>query len=147
MKSIDANVLKQVSSQQSQPTFCKAIDLDSDTDKSLTKRKLSQTSSSVVQDLAINRAAQGVNAVSPSKEDLKYNKIEDMLYAPLRRANNGSTSDGRKKKRLSFHDAVEVVHIPMCGEYSTHVRTRLWASPMELKQNAFRNMVEFSFEG
>ena len=53
----------------------------------------------------------------------------------------------RTKRRVSLHNDVAVVPIPMRTEYSLQVRERLWSPPSELHQNAMRNTLEFAAEG
>mmetsp|Transcript_32597 Transcript_32597/g.68533 ORF Transcript_32597/g.68533 Transcript_32597/m.68533 type:complete len:280 (-) Transcript_32597:211-1050(-) len=53
----------------------------------------------------------------------------------------------RSKRRVSLHDDVAVIHIPMRTEYSNLIRERIWSSAGELHQNAARNALEFAAEG
>lgn len=58
-----------------------------------------------------------------------------------------SAKNGNKKKRsIRFASSVSVVQIPMRSEYSSRIATRLWSSRTEIRDNANRNVVEFSAE-
>ena len=58
-----------------------------------------------------------------------------------------SAKNGNKKKRsIRFAPSVSVVQIPMRSEYSSRIATRLWSSRTEIRDNANRNVVEFSAE-
>jgi len=53
----------------------------------------------------------------------------------------------RKKKRsINFSPTVSVIQIPMRTEYSSRIATRLWSSRTEIRDNANRNVIEFSAE-
>lgn len=53
----------------------------------------------------------------------------------------------RSKRRVSLHDDVAVIPIPMRCEYPDKIRKRIWSSASELYQNATRNTIEFAAEG
>lgn len=72
-------------------------------------------------------------------ETLKYGAEEDGSFHPKRRK--------RSSRSLTFNETVTVVAIPMRNEYSSHVRSKLWSSRLELQQNAARNAIEFVSEG
>ena len=58
-----------------------------------------------------------------------------------------SAKNNHKKKRsIRFAPSVSVVQIPMRSEYSSRIATRLWSSRTEIRDNANRNVVEFSAE-
>ena len=52
-----------------------------------------------------------------------------------------------RRRRLVFHDNVEVVPIPMRSEYSNRIKERMYSGRVELSENAQRNVVEFEAEG
>ena len=52
----------------------------------------------------------------------------------------------KKKKSIKFAPSVSVVQIPMRTEYSSRIATRLWSSRTEIRDNANRNVIEFSAE-
>jgi len=58
-----------------------------------------------------------------------------------------STKPSRSKRKVSLHEDVVVVPIPMREEYSDRVKERLWSSASELYLNAARNSIEFAAEG
>jgi len=53
----------------------------------------------------------------------------------------------RSKRRVSLHNDVAVIPIPMRTEYSNLIRGRIWSSASELYQNSARNTIEFAAEG
>lgn len=57
-----------------------------------------------------------------------------------------SKSNNKKKRSIRFAPSVSVVQIPMRSEYSSRIATRLWSSRTEIRDNANRNVVEFSAE-
>mmetsp|Transcript_9405 Transcript_9405/g.15342 ORF Transcript_9405/g.15342 Transcript_9405/m.15342 type:complete len:320 (-) Transcript_9405:62-1021(-) len=60
---------------------------------------------------------------------------------------NSFSKKTRSKRRVSLHNDVAVIPIPMRTEYSNLVRGRIWSSASELYQNAARNTLEFAAEG
>ena len=56
------------------------------------------------------------------------------------------TNNKKKKKSIKFAPSVSVVQIPMRTEYSSRIATRLWSSRTEIRDNANRNVIEFSAE-
>lgn len=65
-------------------------------------------------------------------------------------SHTSSTSTSKKtrtKRRVSLHNDVLVIPIPMRTEYPPLIRERLWSSARELYQNAARNTLEFAAEG
>ena len=63
------------------------------------------------------------------------------------RSTSKSTKNNNNKKRsIRFAPSVSVVQIPMRSEYSSRIATRLWSSRTEIRDNANRNVVEFSAE-
>lgn len=56
------------------------------------------------------------------------------------------TNQKKKKKCIKFAPSVSVVQIPMRTEYSSRIATRLWSSKTEIRDNANRNVIEFSAE-
>ena len=56
------------------------------------------------------------------------------------------TNSKKKRKSIKFAPSVSVVQIPMRTEYSSRIATRLWSSRTEIRDNANRNVIEFSAE-
>ncbi|GMH95206.1 hypothetical protein TrVE_jg12942 [Triparma verrucosa] len=52
-----------------------------------------------------------------------------------------------KSKRITFHNSVSVLPIPLRTEYSTRASSLMWSSASELWENASRNALEFGSEG
>eukprot|EP00934_Nitzschia_sp_Nitz4_P001926 Nitzschia sp. Nitz4//scaffold35_size145790//12592//13121//NITZ4_003006-RA/size145790-augustus-gene-0.109-mRNA-1//1//CDS//3329549052//1926//frame0 len=83
-------------------------------------------------------------------EKLKYDHLEDQLFASKRKAEEvegPATKKLKKRKTLTFQETVQVVPIPMRTEYSIGERSSMWSSASELQANAARNEFEFAFEG
>jgi len=59
--------------------------------------------------------------------------------------NNNNIKNRRRK--LTFHDEVQIVPIPMRSEYSNRIKERMYSGRVELSENAQRNVVEFESEG
>ena len=70
---------------------------------------------------------------------------DDMTSKPPRSTKQTNNS-GKKKKSIKFAPSVSVVQIPMRTEYSSRIATRLWSSKAEIRDNANRNVLEFSAE-
>lgn len=59
--------------------------------------------------------------------------------------NNNHNANRRRK--LTFHDEVQIVPIPMRSEYSNRIKERMYSGRVELSENAQLNVVEFESEG
>ena len=68
----------------------------------------------------------------------------DRNWAPPK--STKQTNNKKKKKSIKFAPSVSVVQIPMRTEYSSRIATRLWSSRTEIRDNANRNVIEFSAE-
>lgn len=68
----------------------------------------------------------------------------DKTSAPPRSTKQANNE--QKKKSIQFAPSVSVVQIPMRTEYSSRIATRLWSSRTEIRDNANRNVIEFSAE-
>jgi len=55
-------------------------------------------------------------------------------------------AQSEEKKRVGFRENVTVVPIPMRGEYSDRIRTKLWRRSGEMNQMLERNIIEFASE-
>lgn len=72
--------------------------------------------------------------------------------SPNPRHNNttGAMNDNHntnRRRKLTFHDEVQIVPIPMRSEYSNRIKERMYSGRVELSENAQRNVVEFESEG
>jgi len=96
-----------------------------------------------------------LGGVIPFGQPLKHDSIATVSLSESSSSSSSLESDvgvtrqpkRRASRRASFDEVVAVVPIPTRGEYSPHMRTRLWASPSEIVQNVARNLVEYTAEG
>lgn len=51
------------------------------------------------------------------------------------------------KRGICFHDSVAIRQIPMRSEYSNRIKSRIWSSKYEIRENINRNSIEFAAEG
>merc|ERR1719330_596768 len=56
-------------------------------------------------------------------------------------------NNGKGSRHVIFNDQVSVVDIPMRNEYSKRIRSLMWSSAADLKENMQRNSAEFEAEG
>eukprot|EP00571_Detonula_confervacea_P002602 CAMPEP_0172320698 /NCGR_PEP_ID=MMETSP1058-20130122/41184_1 /TAXON_ID=83371 /ORGANISM="Detonula confervacea, Strain CCMP 353" /LENGTH=221 /DNA_ID=CAMNT_0013036015 /DNA_START=194 /DNA_END=859 /DNA_ORIENTATION=+ len=92
-------------------------------------------------------------------EQLQYDHNEERLRREQRRSRQSVSSaayddksssavsgKATKKKQVNFQESVIVAPIPMRGEYSDRIRSKLWSDAVEIHENIERNLVEFAAE-
>ena len=93
------------------------------------------------------KAGDSMQSESITRRTSEVSSSLDTLSTCSSLSSNDDSSKSSRSSRIQFREEVAVVPIPMRSEYSNRVRRRLWSNRYEIKENAYRNAVEFAAEG